>query len=142
MNSVTQYAGPLWPIVLYFFLALAVVGGMIALSYVLGERHRAPARGRPYESGIVATGTARNPLTIKFYMVAMFFVIFDLEAVFIVGWALAARELGWAGYVEILVFIGVLVAALAYLWRLGALDWGTLARLGDRYRRPGSDRRE
>jgi NADH-quinone oxidoreductase subunit A len=64
-------------------------------------------------------------LTAKFYLVAMFFVIFDLEAVFVIAWALAARPLGWAGYIEILIFIGVLMAALVYLWRLGALDWGT-----------------
>ena len=64
----------------------------------------------------------------KFYLVAMFFVIFDLEAVFIFAWAIAARELGWAGYCEILVFIAILLAALAYLWRLGALDWSPSRR--------------
>ncbi len=128
VDVVTQYIGPLWPLILYFFLVLIIVGGMVATSYLLGERHRAPARDRPYESGIVSTGTARQPLTIKFYLVAMFFVVFDLEAVFIVAWALATQELGWAGYIEILVFIGVLVAALAYLWKMGALDWGTMAR--------------
>lgn len=97
---------------------------MLGLSYVLGERHKAHARNEPYESGVEATGTARLRLSAKFYLVAMFFVIFDLEAVFIVAWAIGLMELGWAGYIEIVIFIGVLLAALVYLWRLGALDWG------------------
>jgi NADH-quinone oxidoreductase subunit A len=61
---------------------------------------------------------------VKFYLVAMFFVIFDLETVFIFAWAIAFRDVGWVGYIDILVFVGVLVAALVYLWRLGALNWG------------------
>ncbi|MCL4534702.1 MAG: NADH-quinone oxidoreductase subunit A [Bacteroidetes bacterium] len=122
------YTGPLWPLVVYFAAIIVIVVGMIGLSYVLGEHHRGEARGRPYESGIVSTGTGRSPINIKFYLVAMFFVIFDLESVFIIAWAVAVRELSWTGYVEVLVFIGILVATLAYLWRLGALDWGTLRR--------------
>ncbi|MGH7844407.1 MAG: NADH-quinone oxidoreductase subunit A [Candidatus Binatia bacterium] len=107
---------------------------MIGLSYVLGQRHQEGATGQPYESGIVSTGTARVRLSAKFYLIAMFFVIFDLETVFIFAWAVSARETGWAGYVEILVFIVVLLAALVYLWRVGALDWGTSAK---RLRRKG-----
>ena len=64
-------------------------------------------------------------LSARFYLVAMFFVVFDLEAVFLFAWAVAAREVGWAGYWEVLIFIGVLMAALMYLWRVGALDWAT-----------------
>src|SRR5579872_2905798 len=112
-----------WPIVVYFIAVILLVGGMLAVSSVLGERHREPATGAPYESGILSQGSAHLRLSAKFYLVAMFFVIFDLEAVFIFLWAIAGRELGWAGYAEILVFIGVLAAALAYLWRTGALDW-------------------
>lgn len=96
---------------------------MLAVSYVLGQRHDEHATGQPYESGILSEGSARVHVSAKFYLVAMFFVIFDLEAVFIFAWAIAARELGWAGYCEILVFIAILLAALAYLWRSGALDW-------------------
>jgi NADH-quinone oxidoreductase subunit A len=81
------------------------------------------ATNSPYESGIVSEGSARVRLSAKFYLVAMFFVVFDLEAVFIFAWAVAARKVGWAGYWEMVVFVGILVAALAYLWRLGALDW-------------------
>ncbi len=112
-----------WPLVVYFAVVILLVVGMLALSSVLGERHREPATGAPYESGILSQGSARVRFSAKFYMVAMFFVIFDLEAVFIFLWAIAGRELGWAGYCEALVFIGVLAATLAYLWRVGALDW-------------------
>ena len=112
-----------WPLVVYFVAVILIVAGMLALSSVLGERHREPATGAPYEAGILSEGTAQVRLSAKFYLVAMFFVIFDLEAVFIFLWAIAGRELGWAGYWEALVFIGVLCATLAYLWRVGALDW-------------------
>jgi NADH-quinone oxidoreductase subunit A len=115
----------LWPLAAYFGLVLVVVLGMLGISYVLGEKHEERATGQPYESGILTTGTARVRLSVKFYLVAMFFVIFDLEAVFLFSWAVAAIELGWAGYAEAVIFIAILVAALIYLWRLGALDWGT-----------------
>lgn len=116
---------PLWTFGVYFLLVLALVVAMLAVSYVLGQRHREHATGSPYESGIVSTGSAHVRLSAKFYLVAMFFVIFDLESVFIFTWAVAGRALGWAGYWEILIFSGVLIAALIYLWRLGALDWGS-----------------
>jgi NADH-quinone oxidoreductase subunit A len=117
-----QTAG-LWPLGAYFILVVILLAVMLFLSYVLGEKHKEQATDEPYEAGAPIIGTARQRLTAKFYLVAMFFVIFDLEAVFIVAWALTARSLGWAGYIEILIFIGVLLAALIYLWRLGALDW-------------------
>lgn len=109
---------------LYILVVLLVVAAMIAVSYLLGERHRQPTTGEPYESGMPRTGGARVPYPAHFYLVAVFFVIFDLEAVFLFAWAVVARDAGWLGYVEILVFVGVLVAAWVYLWRAGALDWG------------------
>lgn len=115
--------GTLWTLGVYFIVVLLLVTAMLAVSYVLGQRHEEHATGQPYESGILSEGSARVHVSAKFYLVAMFFVIFDLEAVFIFAWAIAARESGWVGYCEILVFIAVLLAALAYLWRLGALDW-------------------
>ena len=118
----------LWPLAVYFAAVVVVVTVMISLSYVLGERHREKQTGEPYESGIVSTGTARVRFDIKFYLMAMFFVIFDLEAVFIFAWAVSVRETGWAGYAEMLVFTGILAAALVYLWRLGALEWGSFIR--------------
>ena len=118
----------LWPLVVFFILALLVPAGMLVLSHVLGQRHSEHATGSPYEAGIVSEGSAQARFSIKFYLVAMFFVVFDLEAVFIISWAVVVREAGWAGYLEILFFTLVLVATLVYLWRLGALDWGPRTR--------------
>jgi NADH-quinone oxidoreductase subunit A len=112
----------------YFAAVILLVAGMLALSYLLGQRHQAKAKGEPYESGIVSTGSARLRFPAQFYLVAMLFVVFDLEAVFIFAWAIAFRELGWGGYIGALLFIGVLFAALIYAWRLGILDWGSRGR--------------
>lgn len=120
----------LWPLAVYFAgVIFLVVIGMVGLSFLLGQRHKDRATGEPYESGIVSQGTARIRLSAKFYHVAMFFVVFDLEAVFIFAWAVAIRDLGWLGYIEVIVFIGVLFAGLVYLWRMGALDWGSRPRI-------------
>lgn len=112
----------LWPLLVYFALVLAVVLGMLGLSHFLGQRHRERATDEPYESGIPPTGSARLRFDVRFYLVAMFFVIFDLEAAFLFAWAVAFRQAGWPGYFEAIVFVGVLLAGLAYLWRMGALD--------------------
>jgi NADH-quinone oxidoreductase subunit A len=125
----------LWPLVVYFAVVIVLAAGMLGISYVLGERHKERATGEPYESGILSTGSARIRLSAKFYLVAMFFVIFDLEAVFIFAWAIAWRELGWIGYIEVVIFIVILLAALIYLWRVGALDWGTSRRKSTRSRK-------
>ncbi len=117
-----------WPIGLYFILVVLLIAGMLIGSHLLGQRHSEKATGQPYEGGILSEGSAQVRLSAKFYLVAMFFVVFDLEAVFVFAWAVAGKEVGWAGYWEILVFIGILVATLIYLWRLGALDWGSPKR--------------
>lgn len=119
----------LWPLLVYFGLVLVIVLGMLGFSYVLGQR-RDRAASEPFESGIVPTGSARLRFSANFYLIAILFVIFDLEAVFIFAWAIAFRELGWPGYAGVLVFIGILVAALIYEWRLGALDFAARARNG------------
>ncbi len=113
----------MWTLALYFGLVLALVAGMLTVSYLLGQRHSQPATGEPYESGIVSEGSAHVRLSVKFYLVAVFFLIFDIEAVFLFAWAVSAVALGWPGFVEAAVFTGILVAALIYLWRIGALDW-------------------
>ena len=112
-----------WPLVVYFAFVVVLVAAVLILSYLLGQRHYEPATGEPYEGGIVSEGSARVRFSVRYYLVAMFFVVFDLEAVFLFAWAGAARELGWAGYCELLLFVAVLVAALIYLWKVGALDW-------------------
>ena len=121
----------LWPFCVYAAIVVVLVGAMLGLSYVLGQRHNERETGTPYESGIVSEGSARVRFSTKFYLVAMFFVIFDLEAVFIFAWAVAVRETGWIGYAEVFIFIGVLLITLGYLLRVGALDWGT-----GRYKKP------
>ncbi len=112
----------LWPLALYFFSAIALVIIMIGLSSLLGESHKERTTGDPYESGMVVTGSAHVRFNAPFYLIAVFFVIFDLETFFIISWAVAIRELGWTGYIEILAFIAVLFLSLIYLWRVGALD--------------------
>lgn len=113
----------IWPLVAYFAFVVFLVAAVLFVSYLLGPRHSEPATGEPYEGGIVSEGSARVRFSVRYYMVAMFFVVFDLEAVFLFAWAVTARELGWVGYCEVVLFVGVLVAALIYLWRVGALDW-------------------
>ncbi len=114
----------LWPLLVYVGFVLFLVASVVVLSAVLGERHQDRATGEPYESGILSTGSARVRLSTKFYLVALLFVLFDLEAVFIFAWAIAVPELGWVGYYGLLVFVGLLVVGLVYEWRQGALDWG------------------
>jgi NADH-quinone oxidoreductase subunit A len=113
----------LWPLIVYFAAVLLIAGGMLLISYLLGPRHEGLDRGTPYESGIALTGTSHVRFDVKFYLNAMFFVIFDLEAAFIIAWAVAVREIGWTGYFAVLIFVGVMLAGLVYEWRLGALDW-------------------
>jgi NADH-quinone oxidoreductase subunit A len=124
LNTTAPQATALWPLVVYAVAVLALVASMLTLSWLLGQRHRGRETGEPYESGIAPTGSARLRVSANFYLIAMFFVIFDLEVAFIVAWAVAIRELGWPGYLGVLLFIGVLMSALLYEWKIGALDWG------------------
>jgi NADH-quinone oxidoreductase subunit A len=113
----------LWPFLLYFVVVVILLATIIGFSHILGERHRERTTGEPYESGMMLTGSTNMRFAADFYLMAVLFVIFDLEAAFIIGWAVAVREAGWAGYVEMAIFIGVLLAALVYLWGSGALDF-------------------
>ncbi len=124
----TLLATAVWPAALYAALVLLVAALILVLSHLLGERQRHGPETEQYESGIKPAGPLPRRLSVEFYQVALFFVIFDLEAVFIFSWAVAARRLGWAGYLELLVFVLLLFAGLVYLWRVGALDWGAAGR--------------
>ncbi len=119
----------IWFLVGYFVAVLALVVGMVGVSFVLGQRHLARATILPFECGMLPIADARIRFPVQFYMIAMMFVIFDLESVFIYAWAIVIRQAGWSGYLAILGFIGVLLAALAYLWRIGALEWGPTPRV-------------
>ncbi len=96
---------------------------MYGVTYLLGERHRDRETDEIYESGIKTTGKARVKYSAQFYLVAMLFVIFDLEIIFLFGWAVAARKLGWSGYLGMLVFALILIIGLIYEWRMGAIDF-------------------
>ena len=113
-----------WPFLVYAFLAFSIAGIMIVLSYFLGERHKGKTTNEPYESGIPQTGSARLRLTSHFYLIAMFFVIFDLDAAFVIAWAISFRELGLPGYLGVLVFILLLMVVLVYELGIGALNFG------------------
>ena len=118
----------LWPLAIYATIVLAVAGGMLGISALLGERLRQRATGEPYESGVMPTGSARVRFSAQFYLVAILFVIFDLEIVFLFAWAVVVLEVGWPGYAGMLFFALVLVVGLVYEWRQGALDWGPRQR--------------
>lgn len=120
-----------WTFIGYGIAVLILVSGMLGISYVLGEKHHEKATGEQYESGIVSTGTARRRLAIRYYLMAMMFLVFDLESIYIYSWAVVLREAGWTGYIEITIFIGVLMVALFYLWREGAIDWRTPRQKSD-----------
>ncbi len=119
---------PFWPVLLYATVVIILLAVILGLSYILGQRHHDRATAKPYEGGIEQTGSARLRFSAQFYLVAMLFVIFDVEAVFIMLWALGFRELGWPGYIGAAVFIGQLVIVLVYEWGIGALNIGPDAK--------------
>lgn len=124
MQTAAGHSSLLWPLLLYAGAVLLLIGTIVGLSYILGQRHKESETDDPFESGIKITGDARIRFPVHFYIVAMFFVIFDLEAVFIVAWAISIKDAGWTGYTGVLVFIFILVAVLVYEWKIGALDFG------------------
>jgi NADH-quinone oxidoreductase subunit A len=117
-----------WPFIVFAVIVFFLIALMIGLSYLLGERHKEKMTDEPFESGIPPTGDARLRFSSGFYIIAMFFVIFDLDAAFIMLWAVSFRELGFAGYIGILIFIGLLVVLLIYELSIGALDFGPNGR--------------
>ena len=128
----------LWPLAVYFAATIALAAFMLFSSYLLGERRLGKGAAEPYESGIRPTGSAWIHFDVKYYLIAMFFVIFDVETVFVYAWAVALKAEGWQGFLEMAVFIGILLAALLYLWRMGALDWAVFVPGKGRPRRSGS----
>ncbi len=125
MNNPEAVPANLLPLIIYFGAVLAITGVMLGGSYLLGQRHHAKAADEPFESGIVPTGDVHIRFSVHFYLLAIFFVIFDMESVFLFAWSVALKESGWSGFIEALIFISVLLATLIYLWALGALDWRT-----------------
>jgi NADH-quinone oxidoreductase subunit A len=122
MNSDPNFS--LWAFVFFGLVVFGIATFMLVLSHFLGERHKAQAMGKPYEGGIPPTGSARLRFSSSFYLIAMFFVIFDLDTAFIMIWAISFRELGVAGFIGIFIFIMILFVLFLYEIRTGALDFG------------------
>ena len=112
-----------FPVLLQALVAMSLAAGLITVSYLLGKRVKNRVKDMPYESGIVPTGDARQRFSVKFYLVAMLFIVFDIEAIFLYPWAVVYRELGMPGFVEMLIFVILILSGFFYIWKKGALDW-------------------
>ena len=111
------------PVLLFMVITIGLVGVIVLLSELLGKKKHFPAKDIPYECGMDPIGDARSRYTVRFYVIAMFFIVFDIEAIFLYPWAVIFKSLGWFGFVEMLVFIAILVVGLVYVWGKGALEW-------------------
>ena len=125
MKESPTFIETLTPFLFYSSLVLAVVVTMLGLSFFLGQKINRKYKNTPFESGIISVGSAQFRISVHFYLTAILFIIFDLEVVFLFAWAVAVEQAGWPGFIEISVFIFILIVALVYLWRIGALDWRT-----------------
>jgi NADH-quinone oxidoreductase subunit A len=127
-NTLITYA----PLFLHFLLAVALASVILIASAIVGWRRPSRVKESPYECGVEPVGDARQPVPVKFYLVAMVFILFDVEAIFLYPWAYIYRQLRWFGFVEMIVYIGILLAGYLYLWKKGALDWNRMAARGNR----------
>lgn len=118
---------PAWilPLAIYGIVVLGLMGVLLALCRWLGEKRPSSEKLRPYECGIIPTGSARLAYPLPFYLVAVLFLIFDVEAVYVLSWAVVARRLGKPGWILMFLFLGILLLGLGYVWRRGGLDWGS-----------------
>ena len=116
-------------ILIFLALGVAFAGVMIGLSSVLGPKNPTPEKLAPYECGMPAVGDARERQSVKFYLVAMIFLLFDIEVAFLYPWAMALRDLGWVGLIQIVTFLLILLVGYVYVWRKGVLDWGPAVRV-------------
>jgi NADH-quinone oxidoreductase subunit A len=133
---ITRVTPQNWGVATYVVAVFGLVGLMLGASYVLGGRNHGRAKEEPFESGAVSVGSAQLRMPAKFYLVAMFFVIVDMEAVFLYAWAVSVRQNGWTGFAIATIFIVVLLAALFYVWRVGGLDWAPDRKGVEADRRP------
>jgi NADH-quinone oxidoreductase subunit A len=128
-NSYTQLY---FPVLVQALLAMALAGGLLTASFVLGKHVRNRVKDMPYESGIVPTGDARRRFSVKFYLVGMLFILFDIEAIFLYPWVVVYRELKMFAFVEMLVFVVLILSGFFYIWKKGALDWSGAGTTGRR----------
>ena len=119
----SSYAQTYFPVLIQILVAMAVAGGMIGASALLGRRVRDAVKYSPYESGMKPVGNARERFSVKFYLVAMLFILFDIEAIFLYPWVVVYRDLKMFGFFEMLVFVILILSGFFYIWKKGALDW-------------------
>lgn len=124
-NLLSPWEPGVLSLLVYTGVVIGLIVAILFLTSWLGVKKPNPEKLRPYESSIIPTGSARFPYPVPFYLVAAFFLIFDVEAVYIFSWAVASFDLGWLGWIQITFFIAVLLVSLFYIWRKGGLDWGT-----------------
>ncbi len=124
MGTLSPWEPGILPLIVYAFLVLVLMAIFLFLSGWLGERRSHPEKLRPFESGIIPTGSANLRYPVPFYLMATFFLIFDVEAAYIFSWAIAFDRLGWSGWLQISFFIAVLLITLFYIWKKGGLEWG------------------
>src|ERR1700733_9128197 len=117
------YAQSYFPVLVQVLIAIALAAGLIGASTLLGKRARSPLKDTPYESGMAPVGSARERFSVKFYLVGMIFILFDIEAVFLYPWAVVYRELKMFGFFEMLIFVAVVLIGFFYVYKKGALDW-------------------
>lgn len=118
-----SYAEQFFPVLVQVVIALAIAAALIAASALLGKRAKSPLKDTPYESGMAPTGSAKERFSVKFYLVAMVFILFDIEAIFLYPWAVVYRDLKMFGFIEMLIFIVLVLVGFFYVWKKGALNW-------------------
>ena len=114
---------PLIPMLLMALLVAAIAGSFILASVFLGPRKRSPVKDSPFECGIPSEGFSRKPVAVRFYLMALLFILFDVELTFLFPWAVVFRSLGMFGFIEMFIFVIVLLVGLIYVWKKGALEW-------------------
>ena len=120
----TTYPELYFPVVVQIIIAIAVAGGLIGISTLLGKRGKSPLKDTPYESGMAPVGSARERFSVKFYLVGMIFILFDIEAVFLFPWVVVFRELKLFGLAEMFVFVVLVLVGFFYVYKKGVLEWG------------------
>src|SRR5437016_13553176 len=126
----TSYNEVYFPVLLQGLIAMTIAGALLGISFLLGKKVRNRVKDMPYECGITPTGSARERFSVKFYLVGMLFIVFDIEAVFLYPWVVVYRELKMFGFVEMLIFVIPILSGFFYIWREGALDWAEKALSG------------
>src|SRR5579875_2277354 len=120
-----SYAQTWFPVLVQIVIAIAVAAAMVGLSALIGRRVRDPIKASPYESGMKPVGNARERFSVKFYLVGMVFILFDIEAVFLYPWAVVYRDLKLFAFAEMFLFVALILIGFFYVWKKGALDWST-----------------